>query len=198
MPFQTNRLLESLPAGERQALAAQLAQTTVEQHQTLFNVRELISDIYFPIDAVVSLVVPLSTGEVIETAMVGRDGVIGAGATLNGRISLNQAIIQIGGKVLRCPVGSLRNILAEYPIQTLIGAREQSVFAQAQQSAACNATHVVESRLSRWLLRAADLHGSDELPLTNAGRPAYKRDSGRANFARSGDDPLYARPHQVA
>jgi CRP-like cAMP-binding protein len=167
LPFQTNRLLESLPAGERQALAAQLAQTTVEQHQTLFNVRELITDIYFPIDAVVSLVVPLSTGEVIETAMVGRDGVIGAGAALNGRISLNQAIVQIGGQVLRCPIEQLRNILGEYPaIQTLIGAHEQSLFAQAQQSAACNATHVIESRLSRWLLRAADLHGSDELPLT--------------------------------
>ena len=40
------------------------------------------------------------------------------------------------------------------------------LFAQAQQSAACNATHVIESRLCRWLLRAADLHGSDELPLT--------------------------------
>src|SRR6185312_12531552 len=38
--------------------------------------------------------------------------------------------------------------------------------AQAQQSAACNATHVVESRFARWLLRAADLCGSDVLPLT--------------------------------
>jgi CRP-like cAMP-binding protein len=47
-----------------------------------------------------------------------------------------------------------------------MGAHEQALLAQAQQSAACNATHVIESRLSRWLLRAADLHGGDELPLT--------------------------------
>ena len=33
-------------------------------------------------------------------------------------------------------------------------------------AAACNVTHVIESRLARWLLRAADLRGSDELPLT--------------------------------
>jgi CRP-like cAMP-binding protein len=42
----------------------------------------------------------------------------------------------------------------------------QALLAQAQQSAACNVTHVIESRLARWLLRAADLRGSDELPLT--------------------------------
>src|SRR5262249_55633280 len=35
-----------------------------------------------------------------------------------------------------------------------------------QQSAACNATHNLESRLARRLLRAIDLHGGHELLLT--------------------------------
>ena len=43
---------------------------------------------------------------------------------------------------------------------------EQALFAQAQQSAACNASHTVEARLSRWLLRAHDLSGTDTLSLT--------------------------------
>jgi CRP-like cAMP-binding protein len=167
LPNKTNRLLESLPASERRALALHLVSTSIGQHDALFEVRELITAIYFPIDAVVSLVVPLSTGEIIETAMVGRDGVIGAGAALNGRVSLNRAIVQIGGQVLRCEIEPLKIILKEHPdIQALIGAHEQALFAQAQQSAACNATHAIENRLARWLLRAADLHGSDELPLT--------------------------------
>jgi CRP-like cAMP-binding protein len=167
LALQTNLLLESLPANEKRALAPHLVSAKVEQHSILFGVRELITDIYFPIDAVISLVVPLSSGEIIETAMTGRDGVIGAGAALNGRISLNQAIVQIGGQILRCAVEPLKNILKEHPeIQALIGAHEQALFAQAQQSAACNATHAIENRLARWLLRAADLHGSDELPLT--------------------------------
>src|SRR5260370_1453782 len=38
--------------------------------------------------------------------------------------------------------------------------------AQSQQSAACNAIHTIEARLSRWLLRCRDLVGSEELPLT--------------------------------
>ena len=40
------------------------------------------------------------------------------------------------------------------------------MFAQAQQSAACNASHTVEARLSRWLLRSRELAGSDILGLT--------------------------------
>jgi CRP-like cAMP-binding protein len=43
---------------------------------------------------------------------------------------------------------------------------EQTVYAQAQQSAACFATHHVQARLSRWLLRARDLSGSDNLQFT--------------------------------
>lgn len=42
----------------------------------------------------------------------------------------------------------------------------EALFAQAQQSVACNVTHALEARLARWLLRSRDLAGSDSLPLT--------------------------------
>ena len=51
------------------------------------------------------------------------------------------------------------------PDTTLIR-HEQVLFAQAQQSAACNAAHTVEARLARWLLRSRDLTDMDTLPLT--------------------------------
>jgi CRP-like cAMP-binding protein len=77
------------------------------------------------------------------------------------------SIVQIGGRSLRCPLAQLKWIVQELPyIRALLGAHEQALFAQAQQAAACNATHVIESRLAKWLLRAADLHGGDQLPLT--------------------------------
>ena len=44
--------------------------------------------------------------------------------------------------------------------------QDQLVLAQAQQSAACNATHNIEERLCRWLLRTRDLVGEDVLALT--------------------------------
>ena len=50
--------------------------------------------------------------------------------------------------------------------RTALFRHEQIVLVQAQQSAACNATHTVEARLARWLLRCRDLQGSDDLLLT--------------------------------
>jgi CRP-like cAMP-binding protein len=167
VPPNTNLLLDYASASDRQALAPCLRAVQLNQHQILFEVSDTVTDVYFPTDAVISLVVPLSTGETIETAMVGRDGVIGAGAALSGSVSLNRAIVQIGGHALRCPVEPLKAILRNHPhIRSLIFAHEQALFAQTQQSAACNATQTIECRLARWLLRAADLHGSNELPVT--------------------------------
>jgi CRP-like cAMP-binding protein len=167
MPYKNSLFLDALPHIERQALASQLRPTELKQHQILFDIREAVTEVYFPVDAVVSLVLPLATGEIVETAMTGRDGVIGAAATLNGRVSLNRAIVQIAGQSLRIGVAQLKGLISSHPrVLSLINSHEQVLFAQAQQSAACNATHNIESRLARWLLRAADLHGGVELLLT--------------------------------
>ena len=55
---------------------------------------------------------------------------------------------------------------ASAAIRTTLVRHEQVLLAQAQQSAACNASHTVEARMARWLLRCRDLSGSDTLPLT--------------------------------
>jgi CRP-like cAMP-binding protein len=41
-----------------------------------------------------------------------------------------------------------------------------AVYAQIQQTAGCNASHTVESRLARCLLQTRDLSGSDKIVLT--------------------------------
>jgi CRP-like cAMP-binding protein len=66
-----------------------------------------------------------------------------------------------------CEPDTLKSGAMESPaLHSLIMRHEQTVYAQAQQSAACNATHDVESRLARWMLRARDLSGGDVLPFT--------------------------------
>jgi CRP-like cAMP-binding protein len=164
--FTNNLFLDALTDTVRQALTPHLARLELKQHKVLYDIGEAVTRVYFAIDAVVSLVVPLSTGEVVEIAMVGRDGIVGAAAAHEG-LSLNRAVAQIGGRSLACEIETFKCVLAKHPpLQRSVGAHEQVKFSQAQQSAACNATHDLESRLARWLLRAADLHGSNELPLT--------------------------------
>jgi CRP-like cAMP-binding protein len=167
MPYTTNTLLQSLPETERKAFAALLTPCDLKQHDILFDVREAVTVVYFPINAAVSLVVPLSTGEIVEVAMVGRDGTVGAAAVVNGKIATSRAVVQIAGRCLQCGAEHLKQVVALYPaVAALINGHEQALMAQAAQSAACNITHKIENRLARWLLRARDLSGSDKLDLT--------------------------------
>jgi CRP-like cAMP-binding protein len=137
--------------------------------------------VYFPEDCVVSLVVILEGGDAVEAAMVGRDGVLGASAALDGKISLSRAVLQIGGTALACDSEALKRVAMQSEVMlSLLIRHEQTVYAQAQQSAACNVAHNLEARLCRWLLRARDLSGSDTLAFTQeflaemlgAGRPS--------------------------
>ena len=99
--------------------------------------------------------------------MVGRDSLVGGSAALDGRIALNRGIVQVEGTASILDVKTLREVADQsVAFRTTLIRHEQALFAQAQQSAACNASHSVEARLSRWLLRTRDLTGSDTLGLT--------------------------------
>ena len=128
---------------------------------------EPVSRVYFPFSGVISLVVALSVGDMIETAMVGRDGVANATSALDGKVSLYRGIVQLPGEAATIAPDDLRTIAREFePLQSILIRHEQVLLAQAQQSAACNASHTVEARMCRWLLRMRDLAGSDDLKLT--------------------------------
>jgi CRP-like cAMP-binding protein len=134
-PSPTNLLLASLSAADLKLLEPHLRPLELHQHKILFEAEHSISAVYFPYDAVVSLVVTLSTGEVIEAAMVGRDGVIGALAALDGRISLSRAVVQISGHGTMCDVEALkRATMQSATLQALMIRHEQVVYAQAQQT----------------------------------------------------------------
>ena len=51
-------------------------------------------------------------------------------------------------------------------LRTALARHGLAVYAQIQQTAGCNASHTVESRLARCLLHTRDLSGSDKLVLT--------------------------------
>src|SRR3954463_10646009 len=165
--MMNNLLLDQLSPADFKLLEPHLKPVHFKQHYVLFEADTEIRNVYFPAGVVVSLVITLSTGEMVEAAMVGRDGVVGASAALDGKVSLSRGIIQLGGEIIVCDTDALNSTALQSPkLLALLIRHEQTVYAQAQQSAACFATHQVEARLCRWLLRARDLSGSDYLPFT--------------------------------
>jgi hypothetical protein len=82
--FMTNLLLASLSESDAAAIRPDLKAIHLETEQVQFEAGEEITDVYFPTGAIVSLVVGLSSGEIVEAAMVGKDGVVGGFAALGG------------------------------------------------------------------------------------------------------------------
>ena len=103
-----NLLLGQLPAADLKQLEPHLKTTAFKQHTVLFQADQQIRHVYFPIGGVVSLVVSLSTGEMIEAARVGADGVVGASAALDGRVSLSRGIVQLAGDMIVCDIDALK------------------------------------------------------------------------------------------
>jgi CRP-like cAMP-binding protein len=141
--------------------------THLQQKTVLHNTGDTINKIYFPTTAVVSLVVAIESGEMTEAAMVGKDGAVGIASALDGKLAINRAIVQLGGDAIVCDQAAFRSAaLQSESLITTVMRHEQTLFAQAQQSTACMAYHEVDARLCRWMLRARDLLGSDQLPFT--------------------------------
>ena len=162
-----NRLLAQLSQDDFRLLEPCLKIILFQQQTVLFEADEEIAQVYFPSGAVVSLIVTLQSGEMVEAAMVGLDGVVGAAAALDGRISLSRGVVQLSGEIVTCSLAGLKAAAMQSPtLLSLLIRHEQTVFAQAQQSAACFATHHINARLCRWLLRARDLSRSDTLNFT--------------------------------
>jgi CRP-like cAMP-binding protein len=162
-----NRLLASLAEADLALLMPHLKPLVLKQEAILLRAGDPVEQVYFPHSGIISLVVELSDGMAIEAAMIGRDSMLGATSAMDGQVSLNTAIIQLPGTCETLEVTRFREAAAQsLPLRTILLRHEQVLFAQAQQSAACNASHHVDARLSRWLLRARDLSGSDTMALT--------------------------------
>jgi CRP-like cAMP-binding protein len=163
----SNRVLASLAPADIEQLLPHLRAVDLPQEMVLFEAGDTISRVFFPYAGVVSLVVELTSGEMIEAAMIGREGVVGGLSALDSNISISRAIVQVAGAGSVVDVEHVRH-LADWSVafRTTLIKHEQILLSQSQQSAACNATHTIEARLSRWLLRCRDLVGSEDLSLT--------------------------------
>ncbi|MBR0796465.1 Crp/Fnr family transcriptional regulator [Bradyrhizobium jicamae] len=162
-----NRLLQALPAAEYEQLHPRLETVELAKDAVLAHAGAPLSRVYLPHSGVVSMMVNLSDGQSVEIATIGRDNVVGAAAALYGGSLLADAIVVVPGTASVLTAEHFREMAdRSASFRTLVSLYDQALAAQTQQSVACNVSHPVEARLSRWLLRARELCGSEGLPLT--------------------------------
>jgi CRP-like cAMP-binding protein len=162
-----NRLLQSLPAADFEAAQPHLEVVYMARDMILVESGRPLNQIWLPHSGIVSLVVSLSEGQAVEVAMIGRDGVVGAPEAIYDGVALSDAIVLAPGTASVLAVSDLKTLAGQSVAwRRLLSLHHQAVLAQAQQSVACNASHSVEERLSRWLLRAHDLWDGEPLAMT--------------------------------
>ena len=162
-----NHFLSSLSAQDRDLLQPHLKQLQLPQGTALYRADDIISNVYFPHSGIMSMIVGVSSGQYVEAGMLGRNGVIGTGAALDGPDALNSAIAQVESSGVVIDPGVMKGLAGKSEtLRMALVHQERALTAQTQQVAACNALHELEERLSRWLLQSRDLLQSDTLPLT--------------------------------
>jgi CRP-like cAMP-binding protein len=160
-----NHLLAALPP---QALGLlDLKAISLAHGKVLLERGDPIERVYFPKSGMISLVVVTKEGQVVETGIIGREGALGVQRGLGKRQSFTKAAVQIDGSFLTMPADKFELAVASStPIRAMINRYTEVLWAEAQQTTACNAVHTASSRLSRVLLESAGSVGSDQLPLT--------------------------------
>jgi CRP-like cAMP-binding protein len=163
-----NRLLALLTDEDSRALKRHLYPVKLKTGQTLLTAHAPVKHVYFVSEGLVSLVQLMQNGKLTGTAIIGREGMVGALAPLGAAACSHEAVVQIEGIGLRMSAEVLRREMALRPaLRDVLFLYVQALFLQVAQSVACNNQHLLQSRLARWLSMAADCTEAEDLPLTH-------------------------------
>ena len=162
-----NRLLAALPDEAFALLEPDLRQLTLPQGVVCYGAGDPIDQVYFPHTGMISLLVTTGDGDMVETASTGCEGAVGLQCGFGPRLSFTRATVQIPGRFSAISAARFEHAVSRTAVlRDLVLCYTETVWAEAQQNAACNAIHDGSSRLCRWLLQCADRIGSEQLLLT--------------------------------
>jgi CRP-like cAMP-binding protein len=129
---------------------------------------EPIDHVIFINSGVASMVNEPETGDIVEFATIGPEGMVGFPVLLGANAVPSRAIMQVPGDALRMRAGDLQRALVRAPtLQNLLLRYTMALLNQVAQSVSCNRLHEVQERCARWLLQTHDRVEGDSFPLTH-------------------------------
>lgn len=164
-----NLLLAALPkeVGERFRRQGRIIKLT--DGEILHSPGQEITDVFFPLDCLISVTVTMSESRTAEAGIVGSREMIGVNAFMGGReTTQTQFVCQAAGRALRVEAGIL---LEEFDknkaVRDVMLRYTQAYIAQLSQNVACNRLHTIRQRMARWILECRDRLRADDLTPTH-------------------------------
>ena len=162
-----NHLLASLPATEWARWEPLLEPVELPLGEILYESGGTMSHVYFPVNAIVSLLYVMEDGASAEIAVVGKEGLVGISLFMGGGSTPSRAVVQSAGRGFRLKAKALKDEFGRSgAVMHLLLRYTQALITQMAQTAVCNRHHSLDQQLCRWLLLSLDRLDGRELVMT--------------------------------
>ncbi|MCH8544637.1 MAG: Crp/Fnr family transcriptional regulator [Alcanivorax sp.] len=165
--YLNNKLLSALSEDARKRLQCHLRLIKLPAETALYEAGDAMEDVFFPSDAIVSLLYVIEDGHSSEIAMIGNEGMVGIALFMGGLSTPSRAIVQCAGHAYCL---SKKHLMAEFDLHGefhhLLLRYTQTLITQMAQTAVCSRHHSIDQQLCRWLLMSMDRRQGDKLDIT--------------------------------
>jgi CRP-like cAMP-binding protein len=167
MSSVANRLVEGLPRKARNELLAMCEPVELSLGEVLYRRDLPARHIYFPTGGTLSLWSPPGDLPVLEIAMVGNEGMLGAHLALGVRTSATFAEVRGAGSAWRMAAAHFKaELTRNAPLERSIHRYLHVTILQYVSMARCSRFHNLDQRLARWLLMTHDRARTDTFSVT--------------------------------
>jgi CRP-like cAMP-binding protein len=140
---------------------------TLKLRDVIYDAEETIDFVYFPLDAVLSIVARMEDGAEIEIGTIGREGMSAFPLLMGASSTANVCYCQVRGSAIKLPASVFHELTASDRIfRQRLDRYLQAYVNMLGQLAACNRLHSIYARCARWLLMTRDRVDIDDFPLT--------------------------------
>jgi len=163
-----NGLLAALNRADLKRLGGHIVAVDLAAGIVLHHVGEDVVDTWFPLGAALAaFCLETEGGEMIDVALVGREGAIG-GIVSNGTLpAYTTAVARAPGRFARIKTAALEEAkLESVTLRHWFARYADCLLAQVFQAAACNATHTIKQRTAKLLLAALARTQQHDLAIT--------------------------------
>lgn len=162
-----NGILRGLSLQHLAEITKFLEPIVLRERLILQESRRPLDYVYFLESGLVSMRV-VASGGILETAVVGSRGAVGASPVVGGNLSTYQSAVLFAGMAYRISITDLDRVMNDHPdIKEQLVRYVQALELHCAQAGFCGVRHDREKRIATWLCLASNAIDADVLPVTH-------------------------------
>ncbi|MBB4264112.1 Crp/Fnr family transcriptional regulator [Bradyrhizobium sp. CIR3A] len=155
-PFVKNAILAGMSVQDLAVIGKLVEPVVLRERMVLQEPKSYLDHVYFIESGLISVRI-VAAGSILETAVIGRRGAVGASLAVGGSLPIHQSVVLFPGSAHRIRVEDLRRITNErFELREHLSRYAQGLSLHCAQTGFCGIRHDREKRLACWLCLASD------------------------------------------